>query len=74
MFGNYSNFHCILSGGSVYYFQQFPPSPLHAIKVMKQQNITRMNAPPYFINQIIHCMQETGDFEPFKKMKFIGYE
>ncbi|KAI9363163.1 hypothetical protein BD770DRAFT_440387 [Pilaira anomala] len=72
MFGNYSNFHCILSGGSVYYFQQFPPSPLHTIKVMKQQNITRMNAPPYFINQIIQCMQETDDFEPFKKMKFIG--
>ncbi|KAI9340082.1 hypothetical protein BD770DRAFT_415089 [Pilaira anomala] len=32
MFGNHSNFRCIFLGSSVYYFQQFPPSPLHAIK------------------------------------------
>ncbi|GAA5795101.1 hypothetical protein HPULCUR_000453 [Helicostylum pulchrum] len=71
MFGTYSNHHCIFSGGSIYFCNKFPPTPKHTIDVMKRENITRLNATPYFINQIMHYIQETGDIQPFQKLKNI---
>ncbi|KAG2237908.1 hypothetical protein INT48_002213 [Thamnidium elegans] len=72
MFGTYSNYHCILSGGSIYYFREFPPTAKHTIAVMKKENVTRLNAPPYFVNQIMHYMEETGDIQPFQNLKFLA--
>lgn len=67
----YSNFHAILSGGSLYFFQKFPPTAKEVFNVMNQEHITRINAPPYFINQMMHYMQETGDIQTFRKLKLI---
>ncbi|GAA5795097.1 hypothetical protein HPULCUR_000449 [Helicostylum pulchrum] len=70
-FGIFSNFHSILSGGSMYFFQNFPPTAKEVFKVMHQENVTRLNAPPYFINQMMHYMQETGDIQTFQKLKLL---
>ncbi|KAG2237907.1 hypothetical protein INT48_002212 [Thamnidium elegans] len=37
-FGIYSNFHPILSGGSIYFFQNFPPTAKEVFKINKQTN------------------------------------
>ncbi|KAI8077662.1 hypothetical protein BDF21DRAFT_421614 [Thamnidium elegans] len=71
MFGSYTNHQCILSGSSIYFCKSFPPTAKHTIDVIKRENITRLNTPPYFINQIMHYIQETGDVHPFQKLKYI---
>lgn len=71
MFGSYTNHQCILSGSSIYFCKSFPPTARHTIDVIKRENITRFNTPPYFINQIMNYIQETGDVRPFQKLKYI---
>lgn len=71
MFGTFSNFSPLLCGSSYFYFEQFPPSATEVIHTIKRENITRLNAPPYYINQMVHYMKETGDMERFQKMKLI---
>lgn len=73
MFGTFSNFSPLLCGSSYFYFEQFPPSATEVIHTIKRENITRLNAPPYYINQMVHYMKETGDMERFQKMKLILY-
>lgn len=71
MFGTYSNHHGTISGSSIYFCNSFPPTPKHTIDVMKRENITRLNATPYFINQIMHYVQETGNIQTLQKLKNI---
>lgn len=71
MFGIYSTFNALLSGGSHFYFAQFPPSVKEVIDAIKRESITRMTSPPYYINQMVHYMKETGDVERFQKLKLI---
>lgn len=65
------NFSPIVLGSSVFFFRQYPPSVDEVFKVIKSTDIARLVAPPYYVTQMIHVMKESGDAQPFQKMKLI---
>ena len=71
MFGTYSSFTPFMGGWSHFFPLQFPPSVNETIQILKTQNITRLNAPPYYVNQFVKYMQETGDVACFQKLRLL---
>ncbi|KAI8066028.1 hypothetical protein BDF21DRAFT_388244 [Thamnidium elegans] len=69
--GLFASYFPIVLGSSLFFFCQFPPSVDEVFKVMKSMDITRLVAPPSYITQMIHIMKETGDSQPFKKMRVV---
>ncbi|GAA5814848.1 hypothetical protein MFLAVUS_008351 [Mucor flavus] len=69
--GLFSNYFPIVFGSSLFFFHQFPPSVDEVFKVIKSTDITRLVAPPSYITQMIHIMKETGDAQPFQKMRAV---
>lgn len=69
--GLYSNFAPLAQGAAVFFFHQFPPSVDEVFSVIKLMPITKFVAPPSYITQMLHIMEETGDVHPFKKIRAI---
>lgn len=69
--GLYANYFPIVRGAAVFFFHQFPPSVDEVFNVIKSMPITKLIAPPSYVTQMLHLMQDTGDVYPFKKIKAV---